>query len=135
MDLSKAVMKEPHFRLLLSLGFFLPYPITGISPSIPALLILLPFPPAPTLNISGTQSGSIQLETTFPSFSAAAFNNLFSSLSRLPSACFFARTQAVWSSRRIRPSPGPVFADPGLGAGIEYIVPRVLYWKFFLRCT
>lgn len=35
----------------------------------------------------------------------------------------------------MRPSPGPRFAEPGLGAGIEYFVPRVLNWKFFLRCT
>ena len=33
------------------------------------------------------------------------------------------------------PSPVPVFAEPGFGAGIEYFVPRVLNWKFCLRCT
>lgn len=32
------------------------------------------------------------------------------------------------------PSPVPFFADPNLGAGMEKIVPRFLYWKFFFRC-
>lgn len=27
----------------------------------------------------------------------------------------------------------PCFAEPGLGAGIEYFVPRSLYWKLGLR--
>lgn len=66
---------------------------------------------------------------------AELFNIRFSSRSRLPSAIFFARIQADWSSRKIRPSPVPVFADPALGAGIENLVPRVLNWKFFFKCT
>jgi len=33
------------------------------------------------------------------------------------------------------PSPGPVFAEPDFGAGIEYFVPRIRYWKFGLRWT
>lgn len=94
-----------------------------------------PSPPLPTLNISGAQSRSIHPDTTFPSFAAAALRSLRSSRSRFPSARFAARTHAVWSSRRMRPSPGPVFAEPGLGKGIEYIVPRVLNWKFFFRWT
>lgn len=32
------------------------------------------------------------------------------------------------------PVPVPVFEEPGFGIGIEYFVPRSLYWKFFLRC-
>ena len=111
-----------HFLLLLSLGFFLPKPMTGISPSNPRLLTLLPFPPAPALTISGTQSGSIQLPNTAPPAPAsprlAAPNKRRSSRSRLPSARFFARCHASWSSRRTRPSPGPLFALPGFGAGI-----------------
>lgn len=87
-----------YFFLLLSLGFFFPVPIIGMSPSIPRFLIVLPFPPAPTLSISGTQSGSIQLLTTVPPsplLDTAPFNILFSSLSLFPSASFLARIQAV----------------------------------------
>lgn len=111
-----------HFFLLLSLGFFLPKPITGMSPSNPRLLTLLPFPPAPALTISGTQSGSIQLPSTAPpapvSPRLAAPSKRRSSRSLFPSARFFARCHASWSSRRMRPSPGPPFALPGFGAGI-----------------
>lgn len=110
----------------------------GISPSILPCLMLRPFPPVPTLSISGTQSGSIQLPTATPGaplLLAELVNIRLSSRSLFPSACFFARTQAVWSSLRISPSPGPVFAVPAFGAGIEYFVPRVLNWKFFLRWT
>ena len=53
--------ESSYFFLRLSFGFFLPYPIMGISPSIPLLLALRPLPPVPVLRISGTQSGSIQL--------------------------------------------------------------------------
>lgn len=102
----------------------------GISPSIRPLLILRPLPPAPTLSISGTQSGSIQLPIAIPAapllLDAVALNILFSSFSLLPSAYLFARTHAVWSSLRMSPSPAPVLAVPGFGAGIEYFVPRVL---------
>ena len=100
--------------------------MTGMSPSIPEALTVLPVPPAPTLTISGTQSGSIQL---------LAFSILVSSFWRLLSARFFARTYSAWSSRRISPSPGPFFADPGVGAGMGYFVPRMRYWKFGLRWT
>jgi len=108
-----------------------------MSPSIREFFIVRPLPPDPMLMISGTQSGSIQLLT--PPLSTPRPSILFvsrsSSRSRFPSALFFARTYSSWSSRRIKPVPGPVFADPALGEGIEYLVPRVLYWKLGLRWT
>ena len=33
------------------------------------------------------------------------------------------------------PVPVPVLDVPGFGAGIEYFVPRVRYWKFFFKWT
>jgi len=47
------------------------------------------------------------------------FSIFLSVLSRLLSASFFADIQAVWSSLKINPSPVPVLAEPGFGAGIE----------------
>lgn len=131
-----------HYYLcrLLSFGFFFPYPIMGISPSIFELLTVRPFPPLPTLIISGTQSGSIQLLTPAPTLPSTPLltiplNILASSRSRFPSASFLARIHSAWSSRNTSPSPGPVFADPCFGAGIEYFVPRRRYWKFGFKCT
>ena len=108
-----------------------------MSPSIREFLIVRPLPPDPMLMISGTQSGSIQLLTPLPSTPRPSmfFVNRSSSRSRFPSALFLARTYSSWSSLRIKPVPGPVFADPALGEGIEYLVPRVLYWKLGFRCT
>lgn len=109
-----------------------------MSPSIREFLIVRPLPPDPALLISGTQSGSTQLLTPpllFTPRSNMPFVSLSSSRSRFPSALFFARMYSSWSSRKIRPVPGPVFADPVLGEGMEYLVPRVLYWKLGLRCT
>lgn len=124
-----------HFHLFLSLGFFLPYPIGGMSP--PARGDR-PFPPVPTLSIPGIQSGSDQPPTLTPPSPPLSTRPLImccSSRSRFPSARFLARMYPSWSSRNIRPSPGPVFADPALGAGIEYFVPLTLYWKFVFRWT
>lgn len=116
------------YFLLFSFGFFLPYPTTGM-PSAPIETLesgaRLPFPPVPTLNISGTQSGSIQLPIFTPvdppdlAASSTLCKSFRSSRSFLPSTRFFARMYSAWSSRRISPSPFPALDDPGLGAGIE----------------
>ena len=68
--------------------------MAGISPR----LVVRPFPLGPAVNISGIQSGSIQLPMTAPPSPPLAsdpFNIFLSVLSRLLSANFFADIQAV----------------------------------------
>ena len=93
--------------------------------------------PTPT-NRSGIQSGSSHcpiFTVPQPPFgSADAFSNLSSSLSSLLLSRFTAFIYSDWSSLKIMPVPVPVFEEPAFGIGIEYFVPRSLYWKFFLRC-
>ena len=94
--------------------------------------------PTPT-NISGIQSGSSHRPTFTvpppPFGSAAAFSSRSSSLASLFFSRFTAFIYSDWSSLKTIPVPVPVFEEPAFGIGIEYFVPRSLYWKFFLRCT
>lgn len=128
------------FFLPTALTFLLPCPIWGKKPSCSPLL---PFPLPPTVYISGIQSLSFQVPPapktppppSPPSTSPRASRR--SALIRRPSSILSPVWNSLSSSRRTRPEPPEVWPleEPGLGAGIEYWVPRSRYWKLGFRWT